>query len=175
MPSFDVVSEVDLHELRNAVDQANKEVSTRYDFKGTDCSFELNDDYSIIEAKTPESNIGKSILDVGAGSGCHSIILKEKELDVKAIDVSKGAVEVMLKRGVNAQCTNFDAVDEQYDTLLFLMNGLGLAGKLDGLSTFLTKAKSLLKPNGQIVLDSSDIKYMFEEEDGSFWIDLNST
>lgn len=43
MPSFDVVSEVDKHELTNAIDQANKEVVTRFDFKGTDSSFELKD------------------------------------------------------------------------------------------------------------------------------------
>jgi Uncharacterized protein conserved in bacteria len=42
MPSFDVVSEVDMHELTNAVDQANKEVTTRYDFKGTDAKLELS-------------------------------------------------------------------------------------------------------------------------------------
>ncbi|MCL4110017.1 UNVERIFIED_CONTAM: hypothetical protein GTU68_038234 [Idotea baltica] len=51
MPSFDVVSEVDLHELRNAVDQANKEVGTRYDFKGCDCSFELNDEVMTLKAE----------------------------------------------------------------------------------------------------------------------------
>ena len=51
MPSFDVVSEVDMHELRNAVDQANKEVTTRYDFKGTDCSFELNDELITLKAE----------------------------------------------------------------------------------------------------------------------------
>jgi len=51
MPSFDVVSEVDLHELRNAVDQANKEVTTRYDFKGTDCSFELTDEVITLKAE----------------------------------------------------------------------------------------------------------------------------
>tara|TARA_B110000459_G_C16624235_1_gene503947 strand:+ start:5700 stop:6398 length:699 start_codon:yes stop_codon:yes gene_type:complete len=112
-------------------------------------------------------------LDVGAGSGCHSIILKEKGIDVTAIDISKGAVEVINKRGVNAECINFFDLQEQYDTLLFLMNGLGLSGDLDGLSVFLKKAKSLLNTNGQILLDSSDIKYMFEEEDGSVWVDLN--
>lgn len=116
-----------------------------------------------------------TVLDVGAGSGCHSLVLKEKGLNVKAIDVSKGAVEVINKRGATAQCINFYDVKEQYDTLLFLMNGVGLAQNLDGLSKFLEKAKSLLKPNGQILLDSSDIKYMFEEEDGSFWVDLNSS
>lgn len=112
-------------------------------------------------------------LDVGGGSGCHSIILKEKGIDVTAIDISKGAVEVINKRGVHAECINFFDVQEKYDTLLFLMNGLGLSGDLDGLSTFLKKAKSLLNTNGQILLDSSDIKYMFEEDDGSVWVDLN--
>jgi len=52
MPSFDVVSEVDKHELTNAVDQANKEVSTRYDFKGLDASFEQKD---LIVTMTAES------------------------------------------------------------------------------------------------------------------------
>lgn len=51
MPSFDVVSEIDMHELRNAVDQANKEVGTRYDFKGCDCSFELNDEIMTLKAE----------------------------------------------------------------------------------------------------------------------------
>ncbi len=50
MPSFDIVSEIDKHELQNAVDQANKEVTTRYDFKGTDSSFELKD--STVTLKT---------------------------------------------------------------------------------------------------------------------------
>lgn len=44
MPSFDVVSEINMHELTNAVDQANKEVTTRYDFKGTDSRFEFSKD-----------------------------------------------------------------------------------------------------------------------------------
>ncbi len=51
MPSFDVVSEVDLHELRNAVDQANREVSTRFDFKGYDCTFTLNDEQITLKAE----------------------------------------------------------------------------------------------------------------------------
>lgn len=48
MPSFDIISEFDKHELTNAVDQANKEVSTRFDFKGTDSRFELNEDKLIM-------------------------------------------------------------------------------------------------------------------------------
>ncbi|MBL4669857.1 MAG: class I SAM-dependent methyltransferase [Flavobacteriales bacterium] len=113
------------------------------------------------------------VLDVGAGSGCHSIILKGKGVEVLAIDTSEGAVEVMQKRGLNSQCINFYNVNEKYDTLLFLMNGVGIAGTLNELPKFLKKAKSLLNSGGQILLDSSDIQYMFEEEDGSLWADLN--
>ncbi|MGB0886793.1 MAG: class I SAM-dependent methyltransferase [Vicingaceae bacterium] len=116
-----------------------------------------------------------TVLDVGAASGCHSIILQKKEIDVYAIDISKGAVEVMQQRGLKAQHINFFNVKERYDTLLFLMNGVGIAGTIDGLDKFLLKAKSLLNKGGQILLDSSDIAYMFQEEDGSMWMDLNSS
>ena len=53
------------------------------------------------------------------------------------------------------------------------MNGVGISGTLKGLSIFLLKCKKLLKPNGQILLDSSDIHYMFEDEYGDTWMDLN--
>jgi SAM-dependent methyltransferase len=115
------------------------------------------------------------VLDVGAASGCHAIILKEKGIDVSAIDISKGAVQVMKNRGLAAEICDFYAVETAYDTLLFLMNGVGIAGTLAGLDKFLLKAKSLLNHGGQIILDSSDISYMFQEEDGSMWIDLNSS
>jgi len=114
-------------------------------------------------------------LDVGAASGCHSLILQQNNIEVNAIDTSKGAVQVMLQRGLNAKELNYFDVEEKYDTLLFLMNGVGIAGTLDGLKQFLLKAKSLLKEGGQVLLDSSDIKYMFEEEDGSMWVDLNNS
>ena len=51
MPSFDVVSEVDAHELANAVDQANREVGNRFDFKGTGAKFELNDGIVTLHAE----------------------------------------------------------------------------------------------------------------------------
>ncbi|OFY92716.1 MAG: hypothetical protein A3K10_09200 [Bacteroidetes bacterium RIFCSPLOWO2_12_FULL_31_6] len=114
------------------------------------------------------------ILDVGAGSGCHSLLLQKQKLDVKAIDVSKGAVEVMMKRGINAFNINFYKETYQFDTLLFLMNGVGIAGTIKGLKKLLKKAKTLLNENGQILLDSSDIAYMFIEGDGSMRIDLNA-
>ncbi len=115
------------------------------------------------------------VLDVGAAAGCHTTILQKKGFEVTAIDISDGAVEVMRKRGLNAETINFFEVTEQFDTLLFLMNGVGISGTLQNLDSFLNKAKALLNKGGQILLDSSDISYMFEEEDGSKWIDLNAS
>ncbi|MDB4533298.1 class I SAM-dependent methyltransferase [Vicingaceae bacterium] len=116
-----------------------------------------------------------TVLDVGAASGCHSVILQEEGFRVASIDISKGAVDVMLKRSLNAECINFFDVKSKYDTLLFLMNGVGITGTLNELDKFLSKAKSLLNEGGQILLDSSDISYMFKEEDGSMWMDLNTS
>ena len=135
--------------------------------------FRKEKELPVIEKKALALCKGK-VLDVGAGSGCHSLILQNKGFSVAAIDTSKGAVETMVQRGLEAQCVDFYDVTDTYDTLLFLMNGVGIAGQLSQLETFLKKAKSLLKPGGQILLDSSDISYMFEEEDGSVWTNLNT-
>ena len=115
------------------------------------------------------------ILDCGAGSGCHALALQGMGKEVEAIDISPRSVEVMLKRGVNnAYCINL--FDENYlqkfDTILMLMNGSGIIGKLENMGAFFTKMKQLLNPGGCIYMDSSDLRYLFEEEDGSFLVDL---
>lgn len=115
------------------------------------------------------------ILDVGAGSGCHTLALQEAGKEVHAIDISPLSVEVMEQRGVrNVSQTNL--FDERfcgaYDTILMLMNGSGIIGKLENLPTFFKKMKQLLYPGGCILMDSSDLSYLFEEEDGSIVIDL---
>ena len=127
----------------------------------------------IIEKTALKLCSGK-ILDVGAGSGCHSLILKKKKMEVKAIDISNGAVEVMNKRGINACYIDFFDEQNTYNTLLFLMNGIGIAGTIKGLKKLLKKAKKLLAKDGLILLDSSDISYMFTEDDGSMRINLNA-
>ena len=117
-----------------------------------------------------------SILDIGAGAGSHSLVLQERGKDVTAIDFSAGAAEVIRQRGVR-QVLHEDVLllkNMQFDTLLLLMNGIGIAGNLMGLDRFLNYAKSLLKPGGQILLESSDILYMYEDEDGSVLLDLNA-
>ncbi len=115
-------------------------------------------------------------LDVGAGSGSHTLWLQEKGIAAEALDISEGAAEVMKKRGVKTVHLSDFALyetDKPYDTILMLMNGAGLAGNVDGLDALLQQAKSLLAPGGQILLDSSDLIYLYEEEDGSFAIPLD--
>ena len=113
-------------------------------------------------------------LDVGAGAGCHSLVLKERGIEVVAIDISELSVDVMKERGVDARNVNFfdNSFTEKFDTLLFAMNGIGIVGKVERLGDFFLSAKRLLAPGGQILLDSSDIKYVFMDEDGGMDIDL---
>ncbi|MFI1770934.1 class I SAM-dependent methyltransferase [Thalassobellus citreus] len=117
-----------------------------------------------------------SILDVGCGAGSHSLCLQEKGLKVKAIDISKGAIKVCKQRGIlNAEVKNILDETETFDTVLLLMNGTGIFQELTQVSKHLTHLKSRLKPNGQILIDSSDIKYMYEDEDDGYWMDTNSS
>lgn len=117
-----------------------------------------------------------SVLDVGAGAGSHSLALQERGQEVTALDISAGAVAVMQQRGVK-RVLHQDVLalqEQQYDTLLMLMNGIGIAGNLVGLERFLEHAKTILKPGGQILLESSDILYMYEDEEGGVLLDLNA-
>lgn len=129
-----------------------------------------------LEQKALDAAYGKT-LDVGAGAGCHALVLKEKGLDVTAIDISPMSCEAMKARGIkDVRCINlFDkSLPRGYDTILLLMNGTGIAGKIDNLPTLMLRLKELLNENGQVLIDSSDLKYIYENEDGSFDIDLNS-
>lgn len=128
-----------------------------------DVFFRSYEEMSEIEQKALSLCKGK-ILDVGAGVGSHSLILDQRNLDNTAIDISENAVEIMRKRGVkNAQLADFYLTEGKYDTLLFLMNGIGLTGTITGLEKFLVFAKTILTAKGQILFDSSDISYLYED------------
>ncbi len=120
------------------------------------------------------------VLDVGAGAGAHTLALLEQGKEVTALDRSQQCCEVMLRKGVkNVICKDFFSLEsqEKFDSLLFMMNGFGLAGTLEGLDQFFQKCKTLLRPGGRIIGESADILYMFEdeEEEGAYLVDLNGT
>ena len=114
------------------------------------------------------------VLDVGAGSGCHALELMKRGHEVVAIDISELSVQVMRERGVDARLTNFfdETFCEKFDTILMAMNGIGIVGKVERMPQFMCCVKRLLAPGGQLLLDSSDLRYIYEEEDGSFCVDL---
>lgn len=116
------------------------------------------------------------ILDIGCGAGSHALYLQEKGFDVTAVDISANAIEACKIRGLKkVSQTDFLNLDEgsKFDTIYLLMNGTGIFGKLRNIDEYLTKLKSLLSDGGQILIDSSDIVYMFDEdEDGGKWIPL---
>jgi SAM-dependent methyltransferase len=132
------------------------------------------DEMPELEQIALEESRGK-VLDVGAGAGAHAKYLKELELEVECIDISQGAVDYLIDMDYKARKVDFfDLKEEKYDTILMLMNGIGIAGTLKNLEKTLEHAKSMLNEGGQILCDSSDIKYLYEDEDGSMLIDLNS-
>ena len=119
-----------------------------------------------------------SILDIGAGAGSHALLLQQMGQKVTALDISPLAAKVMKQRGVrNVLCKDFfklasssgsatkresSGTGPRYDTLLLLMNGIGLAGTLAGLHIFLQKARTLLNPGGSLIFDSCDIAYLYQ-------------
>ena len=128
-----------------------------------------------LEQEALQLSKGK-ILDIGCGAGSHSLHLQENNFDVTAIDISENAIKACQLRGLkNAKVQNLlDIEDEKFDTILLLMNGTGIFGTLNETSKYLQKLKSLLNPNGQILIDSSDIIYMFDEDDdGSYLVPAN--
>lgn len=135
--------------------------------------FRSYEEMPLMEQKALELARGK-VLDVGCGAGSHSLYLQNKRnLQVTSIDISTNAIKACTLRGLkNAKVQDvMTLADEKYDTILLLMNGAGMCGKLKNIPNFLLKLKSLLSPGGQILLDSSDIIYMFDDdEDGGKWI-----
>lgn len=104
-----------------------------------------------------------NVLDIGAGAGCHALYLQKKGFNVHAIDISPGCVHTMQLQGIShVSHTNLYSLrDREYDTLLMLMNGIGICGSLDGLNLFFQQADNLLSPAGQILADSTDLEQLY--------------
>ena len=120
-----------------------------------------------LEKKALDLSFGK-VLDVGAGAGSHSLYLQNKRnLDVAALDISPKSIEICKARGVkNAVCEDFlKFSDSKFDTILLLMNGTGIFQSLKNVDQYLQKLKNLISENGQILLDSTDILYMYDQDD----------
>lgn len=128
-----------------------------------------------LEQKALKSAKGR-VLDVGCGAGSHSLYLQEKGLDVLGIDTSEGAIEVCKLRGLN-NALKIDILEldnEKFDTILLLMNGTGIFQNLENTSKYLQHLKSLLNSNGQILIDSSDLQYMYDStEEGGIIVPAN--
>ena len=135
--------------------------------------FRVWEDMPEVEQKALGLCRGK-VLDIGAGAGCHALELQKMGLEVVAFEKSELASQVMRDRGVENIVVKdiFCFSEKPFDTILLLMNGIGIAGTISGLKELLKHLKSILAPGGQILLDSTDIRYLFEEDDGSVWYDL---
>lgn len=123
------------------------------------------------------SHCSGKVLDVGCGAGSHALYLQNiRQLEVTAIDTSPGAIEISRLRGVSqTKQTSFENfAGEQFDTLLFLMNGTGIIGRLNRIDAFFKKIRQVLHPEGQVLIDSSDLSFLFDkDEDGGIWMDLS--
>ncbi|MEC5394341.1 class I SAM-dependent methyltransferase [Bergeyella sp. RCAD1439] len=128
--------------------------------------FRQRNQMPLLEKKALRFCQGK-ILDIGAGAGSHALELQKENKEVSALELSPSACEVMKNRGVKRVICNdiFNFSGETFDTLLLLMNGIGLCSDLDGFASFLDHAQKLLSPEGELVFDSCDISYMFQEQE----------
>ncbi len=109
------------------------------------------------------------ILDIGAGSGIHSLWLQNQGKTATALELSPVSCRLMQERGIKniAQADFFNyQTDQKFDTLLFLMNGVGIVQKAKYLDRLFNKIDKLMTPNRQALLHSSDLKYLYETETG---------
>lgn len=128
-----------------------------------------------LEKKAMSLCFGK-VLDIGACAGSHSLYLQEKGYEVTSLEMSALCCEVLKNRNLRnvIQQDIFKFTNQTFDTILLLMNGTGIAGSLNGLEVLLHHLKTLLNPDGQILIDSSDLIYLFEQEDGSALINISA-
>jgi|TARA_B110000495_G_C23021099_1_gene605808 precorrin-6B methylase 2 len=138
---------------------------TEDDILPVDYLFRTYNEMSLLEQTALDLCKGK-VLDIGAGAGCHSKWLMEHGFTFLAIDQSSGVIEALQYQNINAVQVDFFNLQEiqKYDTLLALMNGTGISGTEKKFPEFLNKCKKMLAKNGQLLIDSSDIMYLFDND-----------
>ena len=121
--------------------------------------FRSKKEFSPLERQALNLCFGK-VLDIGAGVGPDSLELQNLGLKVLAIDISSHACEIMKKIGVkNVRCTSvYDLDEKNFDTILLMGRSIGFVEDLTGLKKFLNYCKALLNPDGQVLLDSLDVR-----------------
>ena len=123
---------------------------------GVEVFFRAGDDLLWFDRQALELSRGR-VLDLGAGSGVHSLELQSRGHDVLAVESCAGLVALMRERGVR-RAIRADFLrwrGPRFDTVLMLMNGIGPTGTLEGLDRFLRHAPGFLEPGGQLLLDSA--------------------
>ncbi len=131
-----------------------------------DVFFRAPEDFTELEHIALALCDGKT-LDIGAGVGSHALHLQTQGIATSALEISAQACAIMRARGVSdvIHADIFDYTSDRYDTLLLLMNGIGLAGSLAGLPGLLQHCEGLLNEGGQLLFDSSDIAYLYGDSD----------
>lgn len=166
----------DYHEKANPQDIVVKCDIMIDDVLPIDYLFRTYEDFPEIEKKAMARCEGR-ILDIGTAAGPHARYLVEKGFDVTTIDFSEGAhryLKSTLPEAKHILGNIYDHSEERYDTLLLLMNGIGIAKEYDEVVPFLEHLASLLNKNGRILCESTDVLDIFEDESGGFWFDLNA-
>lgn len=166
----------DFYFQNDAEDMETETSISEIDEFPTEYLFRNYSEMNNIEKKALQLSYGH-VLDIGAGAGCHSLYLQnEKNLPVTALDISQKSIDVCKKQGLqNSICMDIlDFSAEKFDTILMLMNGTGIFKSLSKIDIYLQKLKSLLNEKGQILIDSTDIIYMFDKDkDGGVYIPAN--
>ncbi len=98
------------------------------------------------------------VLDLGAGSGRHALALQHRGLAVTAVETDGVLRGVLRERGIRRVRRTVPGAGEHFDTVLLLMNGLGLAGTLSGLPRLLAAVRPLLAPGGVLLADGTDVR-----------------
>lgn len=111
------------------------------------------------------AQVREHILDIGAATGRHALYLQNQGHDITAMDISESCGVVMRELGVMKIIIDdiFNFQGQAYDTIFMLMNGIGIAGSIEGLEKLLLHLKNMITPEGQLLVDSSDISYLYKD------------